>query len=104
MPLPFPELPRIPQTALTASRNFYRTGKAKFRLSATAPQTTGTAYASTQKVLVDGRSVEFQAYALKDANGYDTNYVKLRDVAVVLNGSAARFEVGWDGEIGRAHV
>ena len=59
----------------------------------------GQAYASTQKVLVDGKSVEFQAYALKDANGYDTNYVKLRDVAMVLNGTSAQFNVGWDGAV-----
>ena len=57
------------------------------------------AYASTQNVLVDGKSVEFLAYALKDENGNDTNYVKLRDVAQILNGSAAQFEVGWDGAI-----
>ena len=31
----------------------------------------GTAYASTQTILVDGTSVVFQAYALKDANGND---------------------------------
>lgn len=57
------------------------------------------AYASTQNVLVDGKSVEFYAYALKDEKGNDTNYVKLRDVAQILNGSAAQFEVGWDGSI-----
>lgn len=54
------------------------------------------AYASTQSVEVDGRPVEFQMYALKDANGYDTNYVKLRDVAYVLNGTAAQFDVEWN--------
>jgi len=43
--------------------------------------------------------VEFNAYALKDENGNMTNYVKLRDVASVLNGSAAQFQVGWDGSI-----
>ncbi len=59
----------------------------------------GTAYASTQTILVDGTSVVFQAYALKDANGNDTNYVKLRDVAQVLNGTAAQFEVGWNGAV-----
>jgi len=59
----------------------------------------GTAYASTQNVLVDGKPVEFQAYALKDENGYDTNYVKLRDVAYVLNGTKAQFQVGWDGAV-----
>ena len=57
------------------------------------------AYASTQTVLVDGTAMEFQAYALKDANGNDTNYIKLRDVASVLNGTAAQFEVGWNGSV-----
>ena len=57
------------------------------------------AYTSTQNVLVDGKSVEFQCYALKDEKGNDTNYIKLRDVAKVLNGTAAQFEVGWDGAI-----
>ncbi|WP_161844303.1 WG repeat-containing protein [Pseudoflavonifractor sp. 524-17] len=57
------------------------------------------AYASTQTVQVDGRPVEFQMYALKDANGNDTNYVKLRDVAATLNGTGAQFEVTWDGAV-----
>lgn len=59
----------------------------------------GTAYASTQAVEVDGKKVEFQMYALKDANGNGTNYVKLRDVAHVLNGTKAQFSVGYDGSI-----
>lgn len=59
----------------------------------------GTAYASTQTVTVDGKAVEFQMYALKDANGNDTNYIKLRDLAYVLNGTAAQFSVGYDGTI-----
>ncbi len=58
-----------------------------------------TAYASTQEVLVDGRPVTFHAYALKDDNGFETNYIKLRDVADVLSGTPARFQVGWDGTI-----
>ena len=57
------------------------------------------AYASTQTVTVDGKAVEFQMYALKDANGNDTNYIKLRDVAATLNGTAAQFEVSWDGTV-----
>lgn len=61
-----------------------------------ATPASGTAYASTQNVLVDGKTVEFPCYALKDANGNDTNYVKLRDVAYVLNGTSAQFQVGWD--------
>lgn len=58
-----------------------------------------TAYTSTQNVLVDGKSVEFQCYALKDKNGNDTNYIKLRDIAYILNGTAAQFNVGWDGSV-----
>ena len=57
------------------------------------------AYASTQTVTVDGKPVEFQMYALKDANGSDTNYIKLRDMAYVLNGTKAQFSVDWDGSI-----
>lgn len=58
------------------------------------------AHASTQSVLVDGNKVEFQAYALWDENGNPTNYVKLRDLAYVLNGTPAQFQVGWkDGVI-----
>lgn len=58
-----------------------------------------TAYASTQTVEVDGTPIEFQMYALKDANGYDTNYVKLRDMAYVLNGTSAQFDVEWNGQV-----
>lgn len=57
------------------------------------------AYASTQSVLVDGSPVEFQCYALKDQSGNDINYIKLRDVASVLNGTAVQFNVGWDGAV-----
>lgn len=57
------------------------------------------AHASTQRVLVDGRSVEFQAYALWDENGNPSNYVKLRDLAYVLSDTDARFEVAWNGGV-----
>ncbi len=57
------------------------------------------AYPSTQTVEVDGKKVEFQCYALKDANGNDTNYIKLRDLADILSGTAAQFDVGWDGSV-----
>lgn len=55
----------------------------------------GTAYASTQSVLVDGKAVTFQMYALKNAQGDLTNYVKLRDLAHVLNATSARFSVDY---------
>ena len=65
----------------------------------TPPTPAKTAYASTQSVKVDGVAVEFQMYALKDEKGNDTNYVKVRDVAYALNGTAAQFNVGWDGAV-----
>lgn len=67
-------------------------------VSSVLPEKTGTAHPSTQKVLVDGKAVEFQCYALKNAAGNDTNYIKLRDLADILSGSQAQFEVGWDGK------
>ena len=57
------------------------------------------AYPSAQSVLVDGVPTEFQRYARKDKNGNDTNYIKLRDLAYILSGTAAQFEVVWDGDI-----
>lgn len=56
----------------------------------------GIAKASAQIVAVDGRAVEFQMYALVDENGNITNYIRLRDIAYVLNGSKAQFSVGYD--------
>jgi hypothetical protein len=57
------------------------------------------AYARTQTITVDGTPVTFQTYALKDANGNETNYVKARDLAWALNGTAAQFQVTWDGSV-----
>lgn len=61
-----------------------------------AGSTQGLAYASTQTVEVDGKAVEFQMYALKDSEGNGTNYIKLRDMAYILNGTKAQFSVGYD--------
>ena len=60
---------------------------------------TGTAVARTQTVKLDGRDVQFQCYAVKDAKGNESNYVKIRDLASALNGTKAQFNVGWDGKI-----
>jgi len=59
-----------------------------------------TAFASTQDVNIDGKAVEFQMYALKDENGNPTNYVKLRDLADILDGTAAQFNVVWSADTG----
>lgn len=55
----------------------------------------GTAYASTQTVDLDGTKITLPAYALLDENGNPTNYVRLRDLADLLNGTAAQFDVLW---------
>ena len=59
----------------------------------------GTAYMRRQTIEVDGRDVTFQTYALPGANGGETNYVRLRDIASVLNGTNAQFAVDWDGSV-----
>lgn len=43
--------------------------------------------------------VHFSCYALKDEAGNLTNYVKLRDLAVVMSNTVAKFDVGWDGSV-----
>ena len=65
----------------------------------TPVQPASTAYARSQTVTVDGSPITFQTYALKDDKGYETNYVKVRDVASVLNGTSAQFNVDWDGAV-----
>ncbi len=67
------------------------------------------AYASTQTVEVDGVPVEFEMYALESKSGKPVNYIKVRDLAQVLNGTPAQFNVGYaDGgvnlEAGEAYV
>ena len=49
-----------------------------------------TAVPTASTVMVDGRSVSFDAYNI---DGF--NYFKLRDLAYTLNASAKQFEVGW---------
>lgn len=48
-------------------------------------------------VVVDGTPVTLDAYTVKDADGYDTNFAKLRDVAHILNHTPAQFDVIWEG-------
>ena len=45
------------------------------------------------EIPVDGKTIAFEAYTIND-----NNYVKLRDVALALNGSAKQFNVTWDNE------
>lgn len=48
------------------------------------------AKASTHKIQVDGKPVSIAAYGIGG-----NNYFKLRDVAALLNGTDAQFQVGW---------
>ena len=57
------------------------------------------AYASIQTVEVDGEPVVFETYALRDTNSSETNYIKLRDLTGVLNGTHAQFQVNWFGYV-----
>ncbi len=49
---------------------------------------------------MDGTKITLPAYALRDEHGFPTNYVRLRDLAQLLNGTAAQFDVTWSQEAG----
>lgn len=55
------------------------------------PEGPSLAKASTHNIQVDGKPVSIAAYGI---NG--NNYFKLRDLAALLNGSQAQFQVGWN--------
>ena len=52
-----------------------------------------TARPTSSRIIVNGVEKVFDAY-----NIMDNNYFKLRDIAYVLSGTEAQFEVQWDGE------
>ena len=47
---------------------------------------------STQNLMVNGRPVACERYNIDGSN-----YFKLRDLAMALNGTPSQFDVGWDG-------
>lgn len=49
------------------------------------------AFRSTHNMTMDGKAISVGAYGI---NG--NNYFKLRDMAALLNGTQAQFQVGWD--------
>ena len=71
--------------------------------SAPAPETipaTGTAHPSAQTVALDGKQVDFQMYALLNEAGDPTNYIRVRDLAMAMNGTKGQFNVDWiDGAV-----
>ena len=64
---------------------------------------TGTVYARTQSITIDGKAVTFQTYATVTPDPVvgtrETNYIRLRDLAYAMNGTAAQFSVAWDGSV-----
>lgn len=50
---------------------------------------------SSQTISLNGEGVSVDAYTLKTDNGGEVTYVKLRDVAALLNGTSAQFDVDW---------
>ena len=61
-------------------------------ISSSSP-TTGK---SSQIIWLDGKTVTLDAYTLKaDSNGGDVTYVKLRDIAALLEDTNAKFNVDW---------
>ncbi len=67
---------------------------AKWVNASSSADTTGQ---SGQAVTLNGRPVNLQGYTLKAANGGDVTYVKLRDIAALLEDTGARFNVDWRG-------
>ncbi|NBI11690.1 hypothetical protein D1641_17110 [Colidextribacter sp. OB.20] len=84
----------------TTHLSLYYIGTAATTIVVEKIPASGIASASTQTVEVDGKAVEFQMYALLDANGNATNYIKLRDLAHVLNSTKATFSIGYTNETG----
>lgn len=56
-------------------------------------------YPAVQSILINGEAKELYAYAIKDSNGFATNYVKIRDMAVLLSLTTARFDVTWNDAV-----
>ena len=84
----------------TVTADLLRMQAGTYQFTTTTAPLTDTAYENSgNAVLLDGESSPLPAYYLKDANGNGTNYVKLRDVASLLSGTQAQFEVAWDGII-----
>ena len=61
-------------------------------LSSTAEKSEKSAFTIT----LDGEAIALDAYVLKaDSNGGDVTFVKLRDIAMLLNGTKAQCNVDW---------
>ena len=59
------------------------------------------AYERSLTVELDGAPVELRCYALRYAKGAETNYVRVRDLASLLDGTQASFGVSWQNHMVR---
>ena len=55
------------------------------------PPKTGTAYPTPSTVLVNGTEISFEAYLIDESN-----YFKLRDIAMAISGTNKQFDVGYN--------
>lgn len=83
------KLPSLDGTGLDLTELKALLSKATVSVS---PATT-SATPSNTKLMVNGNNVAVDAYAI---NG--NNYIKLRDLATMINGTDKNFEVTWDGD------
>ena len=60
----------------------------------------GIAYENVSTITVDGVKKELKAYMILSDNGYGTNYMRLRDIAALLNGTNAQFDIVWTADYG----
>lgn len=72
----------------STSAGWYKVHQADFRTPENPKEATANPTAS--KVFVDGEQVEIGAYLIND-----NNYIKLRDIAYILNGTVAQFDTVW---------
>lgn len=63
------------------------------------PQDAGTAHPTCQTLELQAEGVELAGYALSDGAGGMTTYVRVRDLAWLLKGTQAQFDVTYDGQI-----
>ncbi len=54
---------------------------------------------SRETITLNGSKVTLPTFQLFDANGGGTNYVRLRDIADLLDGTNAQFDVSWNGKV-----
>ncbi len=63
------------------------------------PAASAKARQSSESITLNGKKVTLPTFQLFDANGGGTNYVRLRDIAALLDGTAAQFDVSWNGKV-----